>query len=147
MATTDVTTTPTLAPSTGRRIGYAAAIVVNLLILGFINVWPGWDSLAFVTADAAGLVSLINLSITVTILLNVVYLAYDGFRFRALGEAITSTITLLVSLVVLAVFPFDFSAYAFPWAVVTRLILLVAVLGSGISIIVNVVKLIRGPGR
>ena len=145
MTTTSTYPTATVSRRTGRRIGYLAAILVNLLIYGFINVWPGWESFDFVTVEAADVVPLINLSIAVTILVNLVYVVYDGYRVKALGETITSAVTLLVSIVVLSVFPFDFSAYAFPWTLLTRIVLLVAVLGSGIAIIVNLGRLIRGP--
>jgi hypothetical protein len=145
MTTTATPTALTISRRTGRRIGYIAAILVNLLIYGFINVWPGWESFDFVTVEAADVVPLINLSIAVTILVNLVYVVYDGYRVKALGETLTSAVTLLVSIVVLSVFPFDFSAYAFPWTLLTRIVLLVAVLGSGIAIIVNLGRLIRGP--
>lgn len=145
MTTTATPTALTISRRTGRRIGYIAAILVNLLIYGFINVWPGWESFDFVTIEAADVVPLINLSIAVAIVVNLVYVVYDGYRVKALGEMITSAVTLLVSSVVLSVFPFDFSAYAFPWTLLTGIVLLVAVLGSVIAIIVNLGRLIRGP--
>jgi len=97
----------------GRRIGYVVAIIVNLFVYGFINAWPGWESFDFITPAAADVVPLVNLSITVTILVNIVYLFADGTRVRALGEIVTSTVAMVVSVVVLNAFPFDFSAYAF----------------------------------
>jgi hypothetical protein len=145
-------TTPRPAKSaisrhTGRRIGYLFAILVNLLVYGFINVWPGWQSFSFVTGEAADVVPLINLSIAVTIVVNIVYFVYDGFRIKALGEVISSAVMLFVSFVVLDVFPFDFSAYAFPWTLLARIFLVIAIAGSGISMIVNLDRLIRGPRR
>jgi hypothetical protein len=128
-------------------IGYLVAILVNLLIYGFINVWPGWESFSFVTNEATDVVPLINLSIAVTIVVNVVYLIYDGYRVKALGELITSAIMMFVTYVVLDVFPFDFSAYTFPWTLLTRIFLVVAIAASGISILVNLDRLLRGPGR
>jgi hypothetical protein len=145
MTTTDTPTAVTISRRTGRRIGYFAAILVNLAIYGFINVWPGWDSFDVVTVEAADVVPIVNVSIAVTILANLVYVVYDGYRTKALGETITSVVTLLASLVVLSVFPFDFSGYALPWAFVARIVLLAAVVGSGIAIIVNLVRLVRGP--
>ncbi|MDQ5975599.1 MAG: hypothetical protein QG661_2808, partial [Actinomycetota bacterium] len=65
---------PARSRRTGRRAGYVVAIIVNLLVYGFINTWPGWDSFDFVTADAADVVPLVNLSIGVSILANIVYL-------------------------------------------------------------------------
>ena len=129
---------------TGRRAGYVVAIIVNLLVLGFINTWPGWESFDFVTADAADVVPLINLSIGVSILVNLVYLVADAPRIKAIGEMVTSAVAMVVSVIVLRVFPFDFSAYAFPWELVTRVILVIAVIGSGISGLINLSRAIRG---
>ena len=141
-------TTP-VAPSTsrgvGRRIGYTVAILVNLLVFGFINVWPGWEAFDVVTPAAADVVPLVNLSIGAAILVNVVYLFADGVRIKALGEMVTATFTVVVSLAVLDVFPFNFSGYAFPWEWLIRFVLIIAVIGSAISLLVNLWRLIRGP--
>ncbi len=136
---------PSIPRRTGRRIGYTVAILVNLLIYGFINVWPGWAAFDFVTPAAADVVPLVNLSIGVTIVVNIVYLVADGTRVKALGEMATAAVTMVVSVAVLDVFPFDFSGYAFPWEWLVRFILIVAVIGSGISLLVNLWRLIRGP--
>lgn len=136
---------PKLSRRAGRRIGYVVAIVVNLLIYGFINAWPGWESVDFITPAAADVVPVVNLSLTVGILVNIVYLFVDGTRVRALGEMVASTAALVASAVVLDAFPFDFSAYTFPWAIVVRIVLVIAIVGSGISVLVNLYRLIRGP--
>lgn len=136
---------PMISRRAGRRIGYVVAIVVNLLIYGFINAWPGWDSFDFITPAAADVVPLVNLSVTVAILVNIVYLFADGTRVRALGEIVALTAATVASAVVLNAFPFDFSAYTFPWAIVVRIVLVIAIVGSGISVLVNLYRLIRGP--
>jgi hypothetical protein len=41
--------------------------------------------------------------------------------------------------------PFDFSAYTFPWAIGARIVLAIAIVGSGISVLVNIYRLIHGP--
>lgn len=135
---------PARSRRTGRRAGYVVAIIVNLLVYGFINTWPGWDSFDFVTADAADVVPLVNLSIGVSILANIVYLVVDAPRVKAIGEMVVSAVAMVVSVIVLRVFPFDFSAYTFPWELLTRVVLVIAVIGSGISVLVNLYRAIRG---
>lgn len=135
---------PARSRRTGRRAGYVVAIIVNLLVYGFINTWPGWDSFDFVTADAADVVPLVNLSIGVSILANIVYLVVDAPRVKAIGEMVVSAVAMVVSVIVLRVFPFNFSAYAFPWELLTRVVLVIAVIGSGISVLVNLYRAIRG---
>ena len=139
--------TTTVSRRAGRRIGYAVAILVNLLVYGFINTWPGWESFDFVTPAAADVVPLVNLSIGVTILVNVVYLFADGRRLKALGEMAANLVTMIASIAVLRVFPFDFSQYAFPWEFLTRFVLVIAVVGAAIAVLVNLYRLIRGPQR
>lgn len=134
---------PARSRRTGRRAGYVVAIIVNLLVYGFINTWPGWQSFDFVTADAADVVPLVNLSIGVSILANIVYLVVDAPRVKAIGEMVVSAVAMVVSVIVLRVFPFDFSAYAFPWELLTRVVLVIAVIGSGISVLVNLYRAIR----
>jgi len=135
---------PARSRRTGRRAGYVVAIIVNLLVYGFINTWPGWESFDFVTADAADVVPLVNLSIGVSILANIVYLVVDAPRVKAIGEMVVSAVAMVVSVIVLRVFPFNFSAYAFPWELLTRVVLVIAVIGSGISVLVNLYRAIRG---
>ena len=70
---------------------------------------------------------------------------FRNFRFnfvnpggRALGLAgafIAATVRIY------QVFPFDFSAYEFPWETLTRAILIIAIVGAAISIIVETVRL------
>jgi hypothetical protein len=60
---------------------------------------------------------------------------------------VTSAVAMVVSVIVLRVFPFDFSAYAFPWELITRVILVIAVIGSGISVLVNLYRVIRGGAK
>ena len=41
------------------------------------------------------------------------------------------------------VFPFDFSAYAFPWTTVARVLIVLSIVGSAIAIVVEVGRLFR----
>lgn len=138
-------TPPTISRRTGRRIGYVVAILVNLFVYGLINVWPGWAALDFVTPAAEEVVPLINLSLGVAILCNAVYLFADGTRIKALGQLVSAAVSMVVTLAVLDVFPFDFSGYAFPWEWLVRFVLVIAVIGSGVAMLVNLWRLIRGP--
>jgi hypothetical protein len=41
------------------------------------------------------------------------------------------------------VFPFDFSAYAFDWTWVARVLIVIAAVGSGIAVVANLIGLVR----
>jgi len=41
------------------------------------------------------------------------------------------------------VFPFDFSAYEFNWEMLTRVVMVIGIVGTGIAIVVEFLKLAR----
>jgi peptidoglycan biosynthesis protein MviN/MurJ (putative lipid II flippase) len=141
-----MTTTQTKRPSTAsRRAGYVIAAVINAALLWFIHVWPGWDAVPFLTADFEAVLWLIDVSLVVTIALNLIYLVRDPRWLTAVGAVVTTAIGLAAAVRMLQVFPFDFGDSGF-WPVVFRVLLWVAVIGAGIGIIANVVTLVRDRG-
>lgn len=140
MTTQDPTRTPSM---TSRRAGYVAAAVVDVVLLYLVNVWPGWTVLPFLTDGMADVVGLVNLSLVATLVANLVWLGYDPPWFIATCQVFLSVVSLAVAITLLQAFPFDFTAYAFDWALLTTVVLWVAVLGSSVSIVVWVVRLVR----
>ena len=132
---------PDRRSSTGRKAGYLAAIVVNAILWVVVNVRPGWREAPFLTEGFVDVVWLINLSLLAGVAVNAVYLFFDPAWFTSIGQIGVSVIGLVASLRALTVFPFDFSAYAFDWALVARVLLYIGVFGSIVSIIVELVRL------
>ena len=126
-----------------RRLGYVIAAAINVAMLYVVNVWPGWQALPFVADDTARVLGLVNLTLVANLIVNIVYLAYDPPWFKALGDLTTTAVGLVSISWVLRVFPFDFTGYAFDWALVVRIVLIVGVVGSAIAIVVQFVTLIR----
>jgi peptidoglycan biosynthesis protein MviN/MurJ (putative lipid II flippase) len=138
-----MTTTQTKRPSTAsRRAGYVIAVAINAVLLWLIHVWPGWDAVPFLTADFDTVLWLVDVSILVTIALNLLYLVRDPRRLTAAGAVVTTAIGLAAAVRMLQVFPFDFGDSEF-WPVVVRVGLWLAVVGAAIGIIVNLVALVR----
>ena len=136
-------TTTTERPSVAaRRAGYVIAVLVNAAMLFGINVWPGWAVLPFLTDDFAQVLAWVNASIVVSLALNVLYLFRDTKRFKALGDMVSLVVALTVSVLMWRVFPFDFGGSTFDWALVFRIVLGVAIVGTAIAIIVNLVSLV-----
>ena len=134
----------------GRRFGYAVAVVVGAALLYLINVWPGWQVLPFLTEDTRELLGIVNFSLIVGIIVNLVNLLFDATWLKALGDLVTLGIGLAVLVQIWQVFPFDFQDSSFDWALVVRWLLVLAIVGSAIAIIVQFVILIRSlarPGR
>jgi hypothetical protein len=75
-----------------RHLGYAALSVINVWILFAFNVSPGWEVLPFLTADTGRVLFLFNLSIAVSLVANLVYIAYDPAWVRSLGESVTAMV-------------------------------------------------------
>lgn len=124
-----------------RRFGYVVAILVNLVLLYLVNVWPGWQALGFLTADTELVIDWVNLSFGVAIVINAVYVFRDPLWLKALGDAMSAAVSFVVTLALLQTFPFDFSAYAFNWDIVVRILLWIALVGSAIGVLAALARL------
>ena len=126
-----------------RRVGYVIAAVLTAGFWYVVNVRPGWSTLSFLTGEAAQVIALLDVSLAVSLVANVFYLAYDPPWFRSLGDLITTSVGLAVLIQIWQVFPFAFTG-SFDWSPLVRTALTVAVVGSVIAIVVNLVALVRG---
>jgi len=143
-ATNDSTRTARRAPSVGaRRFGYVVAILINGVLLYLINVWPTWEVFPWLTRSTAEVIPWINASIIVGMIANVLYLFYDRRWFKAIGDLVTTSVGLAAMLQLWEVFPFDFGDLTVPWALLTRILIGLAIVGSAIAIVVQVVILVR----
>lgn len=129
-----------------RRAGYLIAAVVNAVVWYLANVHPTWHAVPFLTADTASVLPLFNLSLAATVVANLVYLAYDPRWLTAAGGVVTATIGLAVLARLLRVFPFDFSAPG-PWALVVRIVLVLAIVGAVIGLLVEFGRLLGAGWR
>lgn len=127
----------------GRRIGYAVAIAVNVVLFLLVNVWPTWRILPFLTEATLDVLPLVNLSLIAGVVVNVLNLLLDLAWVRTVGELVTSVIALIATIRIWDVFPFAFGDTGFDWELLTRVILGIAIGGTVISIIVQVVILVR----
>jgi hypothetical protein len=132
-----------------RRGGYLLSILVNGAVLYGLNVWPGWSFVPFLTAEFAQVLDLMNVSLVVTGVANVLYLLYDGVRFKAIGDLVILGVGIAVLVQLWQVFPFDFTAVWAPtwldWVVITRVLLAIALIGSALGVVAQLVLLIGGP--
>lgn len=129
---------------TGRRFGYGVAVLVNLAMLVAVQFILDWGWLPFLTNEFSSLVPWISLSLLVSIVANLIYQFDDTSIVKSTGQIVTNLISLFVSYQIYLVFPFDFSAYAFDWEVIARIVLILAMVGSGIGVLTEAVKLASG---
>jgi hypothetical protein len=125
------------------RVGYAAAIAVNVVLLYIVNVFVSPDSVPFLTAGWNSVLWLIDLSLVAGVVVNAIYLWYDAAWFKAISDTALAGLTVLVAAQVLRVFPFDFTEYDFNWATTVRVVLICVVVGSAIAVLVNLIQLTR----
>ena len=119
------------------------AVLVNAAILYAVNVWPGWQAVPFLTEDVSLVLRLVNASIMVNLLANVVYVVADPRPLKALGDLLTTSVGLAALLQIWRVFPFDFSGSSFDWALVVRIAVGVAIGGSAIAIVAALVSFVK----
>jgi hypothetical protein len=131
----------TVSNRTTRRIGYGVAIAVNAAMLVVANNVLDWGWFGWLTEDLNDVLPLINLSLAASILANVAYIADDRPAFKGVLELVVNTISLIVTIRLLQVFPFDFSAYGSGWDTLTRWILIVAIVGISLALLVQLVRL------
>ncbi|MFP3915999.1 MAG: hypothetical protein ACLFWM_14055 [Actinomycetota bacterium] len=126
----------------GRQAGYAAAAGLNMILLVVVLYLAAWDILPFLTGDFAEVVPWLAISLLAAAAANSVYVFNDHIPVRRIGEVVTSLATLAATYQLLAVFPFDFSAYTFDWALVTRIALIAGMVGAVAGLLVAFVKLV-----
>ena len=126
-----------------RRVGYLVGIVVDAALLFVLNGQPGWQALPFLTSDTSQVIGLVNLSLAVSLAVNAVYLFYDPPWLKSLGDLITAGIGLAVAIRIWQVFPFTFQGSAAWWSTAVHVLLALAIVGSAITIVVQVVSLAR----
>jgi hypothetical protein len=132
-----------LPSRTVRQVGFGIAVGVNAALLYLLNVTPGWQSLSFLTGDAALVLGIVNLSLATGLVVNLIWVGVDAPWVRALGELLTSAVALAAALAVLDEFPFDFTAWTFDPTWLVRFVLVLAACGSAIAVLVQVVTLAR----
>lgn len=146
MSTTQVYVSPS-TKKLGRRVGYAIAVLVNLVMLVIAHNILDWGWLPFLTGDFAQVVPWISLGLIASIVANAVYQFNDTLVFKSTGQIGTNLISVFVTYRIWQVFPFDFSAYEFNWEALVRFLLVLAMVGAGVGVLAEVTKLAAGEHR
>lgn len=126
---------------TGARLGYAIAVVINLVMLVIVQYILEWGWLPFLTEEFAEVVPWISLSLVLTIVANLVYQFDDTRTVKSTGQILVNLVSIFVSYQLFTVFPFEFSGSGFDWALLTRILLILAMVGAGIGALTEAVKL------
>lgn len=140
MSVTQIDVPPELRQA-GRRFGYGVAIAINVALLIVVQYILDWGRLGFLTDAFADVVPWISLGLVATIVANLVYQFNDTPIVKSTGQILTNLISIFVTYQVYLVFPFDFSGSTFDWEVIFRILLVLAMVGAGIGVLVEAIKL------
>lgn len=125
------------------RAGHLFAAVLAIAGLYVANHLLDWGFPPFLTDDFDRVLPLVNLSFGASLAVNAVRVVHPG----AWLVAATDLISILAGLPALVrtwqVFPFDFDRDGFRWDLATRVVLIVAIVGSIIGLVVGAVRLVR----
>ena len=125
-----------------RKFGYVLSIVINTAMLVIVQNLLEWGWPAFLTAEFAEVVPWISLSLVASIVADIIYQIDDSQIVKSVGQIAVNLISVWVTYTVLTVFPFDFSGYQFDYEIVTRVVLILAIVGAGIGALVEAIKLV-----
>jgi hypothetical protein len=135
-------------PSVGaRRFGYAIGAGINAVLLYVANNLLEWDVLPFLTEEFGDVLPLLSLSLAIGIVANLLYMVEDGVFVKSPTQIVSLAVNLAVAIRMWQVFPFDFSAYDFPWDTLTHVVLAVGIAGTAIGIVVEVAKIVGAAAR
>ena len=137
-----------------RRGGYAVAIAVNVVLLVVINNLLSWGWFPWLTSEFEDLLPIINVALVANIAVYVLYMFYDDEPLKTVAQIVLNVLAMAVLVRALQIYPFDFSDYEFPaeisafelsWDLLVRFVIGLAVFGTAIAIVTQIVKLIRTP--
>ncbi|EYR63580.1 hypothetical protein N866_19470 [Actinotalea ferrariae CF5-4] len=128
-----------------RRAGHVLGALVDVLLLVAVLVWPGWRAVPFLTEEFRGVLGLLLVSLLLNTVAELVYALVDRPRVKAVGDLVTLTVSLLVTLRLWQVFPFDLPDGT-PWETVVRVLLVLGIVGVVVGMAVALVTAVR-PAR
>jgi hypothetical protein len=124
-----------------RKSEYLVAIIFNLIFYYIVNNLLNWQ-VYFITNSFNEVLWIINLSIIITIIGNILLLLYSPERFRHVMKIILNMVSFIAVYFVYIVFPFNFYNSFYDWGF--SILLILAMIGIIIAIIVEIYLLVTG---
>jgi len=121
----------------GGRVGYIVTIAVHFFLYWFINKIPKWDWW-FITDAYETVLPFIEISVIANIIAFAVFLIIDIRPIYYIGKTILDSISFFVLFKMYHNFPVDFNN---GWNIVFKIVLIVGMVGTVISLIVRTFKL------
>ncbi|QXV56503.1 hypothetical protein CVV72_05370 [Amycolatopsis sp. TNS106] len=119
------------------------SVVINGLLLIGIHAGPGWRAVPFLTDETDQVLGVVTMSLVVGMVSSLVCVGYGAEWFTSVA-GLAATVTGLVAVIrIWQVFPFDFGGASFDWPLTVRVLLVIAIAGSAIGALVQLVTLLR----
>lgn len=120
---------------------YFVAIIFNLIFFYIVNNLLNWQ-VYFITNSLNEVLWIINLSIIITIIGNILLLLYSPEKFRHLMKIILNIVAFIAVYFVYIVFPFNFYNSFYDWGF--SILMILAMIGIIIAIIIEIYLLVTG---
>ncbi|MGE5392285.1 MAG: hypothetical protein ACM3NH_00885 [Candidatus Saccharibacteria bacterium] len=128
-------------PRRQRRVDYLVAVIVNIILLFVFNGLLRWH-VPFLTPAFTGSLWILNVSLSATIVANLVFLiVYREPWFKALFRIVIGALGLTFLYLLYLTFPFDFTGHSAHWPFAVRTALILGMAGVMIGVIVDLFKL------
>ncbi len=126
-----------------RRIDYVVTIIINAILLYVANNLLVWEA-QFLKHEWADVLPAVNLTLGVTLGINLLFLFYDGRGFYFVARTFSDAVSIYATYRVWCVFPFDFHGFfGLGWLnPVMKIVLPFAVAGILIAITIRTVRLV-----
>lgn len=125
-----------------KKSEYIASIIFNLIFLYIANNLLDWNA-PFLTSDFTAVLWLVNISLVLTIIFNIVFLAFNSARVRALLKMVLNMISFFVALSFYFIYPLDFSSvsYGDTLDLVAKILIIIGIIGSVIGAVAEFAKI------
>ena len=117
---------------------YLFAILLNLILLYIANNLIYWN-LSFIAASFSNVLWAVNLSLIVALVANVSFILYDPKWFKICSKIIMNITALVAAFTLLTVFPFVINQFIL--ALGLKILLIIGILASVVSILFQILKL------
>lgn len=118
---------------------YLIATIINLILLYIANNLLNWN-LSFIAGSFTDVLWAVNLSLIVAIVANVSFILYDPPWFKIVSKIVMSFTALVAAFTILIVFPFVINQFIL--AVGLKIIIIIGILASVVSIIFQIMKMV-----
>ena len=130
-----------------KPINYILAGIFDGIFLYVLRQLPRWN-VPFITEAYPEILGAVTVSLSVQIAFSAVLVLFHPLWLHYLAQVVFSGVSVMALAVVIQVFPFDFSALVDSWLnTVVRIVLIVALVGTVIGGVVNLVRFLRALGR